>query len=615
MWWAGLWLQLDRSVLTRVPILDEAFYLEAGADIASGAYLPAHPFIMSPLYPYLVAATGGGRRVHDTGWREGSPPLGLRLLQLACWLGTIWLLWRMGRRLGWGRLAVGPPLLFALYRPAAIFTTTSLLEMPLTFVTVAYLYGLHDVWADAERRRQIFLLGALLGAAALLRASALLLLVPAWVLGWRTARGRRQAAHLTLVVALLLFPVVLINSVKANRLCGVSCNGGLNLYIGNGPEATGLYVAFAGFDVQDDPAGAAFLSARLARQVAGVGEADAIWASAAWDQMRSQPLRAASLWLKKVWLHFVGWEIPQVTPLSFWRQHGPLLNLLWVPYSLIVALGLLGAGLGWRQPQLRVWILAVVVLVAGQSLFFVVSRYRLIIVPLLCLLAGEGVRTMLGWRGKSLVRGLMLVVCALALVQPWGLSALRAQWDALSHGNLAYRWEKLSTAEATTSAEHHYRLALEIDPSLVMAYRGLARTLDAQGRKDEAAEILAAGVLRSPQADMLLRDLILRLLAADRIHDVLPRLAAYLSDHPDDPEMLHNYVVALARTGRQEAALAAARDLMTRIPNDPRGFVDLGVLLARSGNPAEAREVFEAGLARHPDNAELQHNLKILDAP
>jgi Flp pilus assembly protein TadD len=531
-------------------------------------------------------------------------------------MGTIWLLWRMGRKLGWGRLAVGPPVLFALYRPAAIFTTTSLLEMPLTFTAVAYLYMLQGMEAGSQRRGQMVLAGVLLGVAALLRTSALALLVPAWILGCRTAAGRKQAAQLTIIAFVLLLPCIVFNSVKANRLCGVSCNGGLNLYIGNGPEATGLYVAFAGFDIQEDPAGASFLSARLERPVDGVGEADAIWGAAAWDQMRQFPLQAAWLWLKKAWLHFVGWEIPQVTPLSFWRQDGPLLNLLWVPYGLIAALGLLGvvAG-GWREPNLRVLIIAVAVLVAGQSLFFVVSRYRLIIVPLLCLLAGQGVRNMSRWRGRHLVRGLFLVVCTFTLVQPWGLSALRAQWDALSHSNLAYRWEKLPDPEALPTAESHYRRALDIDPSLVMAYRGLARTLAAQGRSAAAEEVLAAGILRSSQSDILQRDLIQRMLAADRIHDVLPRLAAYLGDHPADADMLHNYAVALARTGRQAAALAAARDLMTRVPDDPRGFVDLGILLARGGKQAEAREVFSAGLDRHPNNAELRRNLEILDAP
>jgi hypothetical protein len=114
-WWGLLWSQLDRSVLTRVPILDEAFYLEEGAAIAGGRLLPEQSFIMSPLYPYLVAVTGSGRQVYATGVRMGAPPVGLRLLQLACWCGILWLLWQAGRRLLPAWAAILPPVMFALY--------------------------------------------------------------------------------------------------------------------------------------------------------------------------------------------------------------------------------------------------------------------------------------------------------------------------------------------------------------------------------------------------------------------------------------------------------------------------------------------------------------------
>jgi len=620
LWWLGWWLQLDHSVLIRVPLLDEAYYLEQGAAVARGHLLPDQPFIMSPLYPYLVALTGSGREVRDAGLGQESSPWGIRLLQLACWAGTVWLLWRAGHHLGLGRYAAAPPLLFALYGPAAIFTTTSLIEMPLTFTTVAYLYSLANLPQSPGGRGKALRAGVLLGVASLLRASSLVLLVPAWVLCGATRTGRRQAMWLTAATLALLLPVTVFNSVKAHRVCGVSCNGGLNLYIGNGPEATGLYVAFTGFDIQNDLAGVDFLGQRLGRPVAGAGEADAIWAAAARDQMIHDPLRVARLWCKKVWLHFVGVEIPQVTPLAHWHQEGSLLRLLPVPYALIASLGLLGLAAGaWRQTGLRVWILALAVLVAGQSLFFVVSRYRLVLVPILCLLAVQGARNLVTWRGRRLLLGLVMVAGVVAAVQPWGLSRLRASWEAFGHCNLAVRWEKLGTADAVATGEKHYRAALAIDPDLVVAYRGLARLLIDQGRGREAEAIMAAGILRSSQAGILQQDLIAHLLSEDRINDAIPRLAAYLAEHPADADMLHNYAVALARSGRAEAALQAARDLMTRVPEDPRGFVDLGILLARSGRTQEAYEVFTAGLARHPDNPELQHNRQALaespDAP
>jgi len=282
---------------------------------------------------------------------------------------------------------------------------------------------------------------------------------------------------------------------------------------------------------------------------------------------------------------------------------------------LISTAGLFGALIaGWRDPRWRLWGLALLALVAGQSLFFVVSRYRMVLVPLLCLLAAAGVQALLRWRGWRLAKGLGLAAGLLLAIQPWGLGQVRAQWDAIGDCNLAARWQKLPSTGALSEAERLYRAARVRDPTLMVAYRGLARLLADQDRQAEAAQVLTEGILRVARPEFIQRDLINLLLAADRISEALPRLAAFLAEHPGDADMLHNYTVALARSGRMDAALAAARDLVALAPEDRRGYVDLGILLARLGHKDEAREVFATGLQRHPANQELRHNLEVLDA-
>jgi Flp pilus assembly protein TadD len=77
--------------------------------------------------------------------------------------------------------------------------------------------------------------------------------------------------------------------------------------------------------------------------------------------------------------------------------------------------------------------------------------------------------------------------------------------------------------------------------------------------------------------------------------------------------MVHNRIVLLARVGRLDAALDAARDFVAIAPDDPRAWLDLGVLLARAGRTADARQAFEEGLRRHPDNPDLRANRARLD--
>ncbi len=614
-WWIGVWTQLNRSVLTRVPILDEKYYLEEGAAIAGGRLLPDFPFIMSPLYPYLVAASGSGRLVDEDGVRLGPPPLGIRILHLLCWGGIVWLLLAAGKKLLPRWAAPLPALLFALYRPAAIFASATLLEIPLTLMVTAFLYLITLARRARERLGGAALAGFLLGLATLLRTSAVLLILPGFLALRSLPQVRRRLVVLGAALLVTLAPVLLFNSLHAGRPAGVSCNGGLNLYIGNGPAADGLFVLFAGFDFEDDPAGVAFLSGQLGRRVSGVAEADRIWAEAARQTIWQDRWRAIRLWARKVWLHFVGWEIAQVTPLSLWQRDASWLRPLLVPYGLIAAAGLVGMLLGGRADRrLWPWLLAVGILVAGQSLFFVVSRYRLVLVPALCLFGGVGLTAVARSRGPRLALILPLAAAATLLVQPWGLRDIRTQWEAMGLCNEGVRWRSLGDQESLARAEQLFDRARQVEPTLLVAYRSLARLLVDQDRIEEAERVLAEGVLRVEKGHVLQRSLILLLLDNGRVGEAVPRLAAFLRDSPDDPDMLHNYAIALGKTGHQAAAIEAGRHLVEVAPEDPRGFIDLGILLARSGRTAEAREVFSAGLDRHPDHEDLRHNLDLLNA-
>ncbi|MCB1150935.1 hypothetical protein KDK88_05270, partial [bacterium] len=139
LFWSTVWRGMDRSVLSRAPILDEAHYLQRGAELAENGGRPTAPFTMSPLYSYLVAAVGSGRHLDAHGLRAGQPPRGIRLVQALLWVGTAGLLLVAGRRLLGARWGLLPPLLWVGYAPAAILAGQVLLEVPLTFLATAAL--------------------------------------------------------------------------------------------------------------------------------------------------------------------------------------------------------------------------------------------------------------------------------------------------------------------------------------------------------------------------------------------------------------------------------------------------------------------------------------------
>jgi hypothetical protein len=636
IFWAVFLGQAEESVFGRVPILDEVYYLDQAAALNSDPSLPSEPFFVSPLYPLLIVLAGSGESVPDSRVFPPDQLRGIRIFQIGCWLGVVILLRLIAGRVlgrdmepGWEKELVIwlPAVLFALYLPAAVYTMSILLELPLVLLITAAVY-LMTCLVDRTPQDRVFgrgmvlplALGAVLGLAGLLRGTALLLLVPALVVaagkagGYAAGRWGRFGRALLMLAAVLvvLAPAVIHNSRIAGRLTGPTLNAGVNLYIGNGPEANGFYVAVVLGDWRHDPAGRKYLAEKRGGPMPSLAEADRIWSREAWRTMRGNPVRTTGLWLRKVWLHLQGWEIDQLTPLSGWRKAAPVLAWLPVPFALLVALGLGGLAARWRDPRIKWWAAALTMLVTGQSLFFVVSRYRLALVPVLCLLAAIGAVEIL----RKNRRAMIVSILAVLITVPWGLENTRTLWRAQALVNEASRWAEIGAAEdsavACQTAEDLYREALVGKAAGPAPWLGLAALLIDRSEREEAARILTEGAAAT-SLNLEINKVLLALWLEDgRRNEALELTRTILADHPGDADTLHNRTVLLAEAGRSAEAMAGARDLIRVHPGDPRGYVDLGILLAREGRPQEARAVFEKGLAAVPGNPLLQRNLELL---
>ncbi|MFO7610439.1 MAG: hypothetical protein R6X35_14835 [Candidatus Krumholzibacteriia bacterium] len=624
--WAPLLRQAERSVFARVPVLDEVWYLDRAAALQGLAPPADEPHFMSPLYPVLIKLTGGAGGVPADRVVPPAQLRGLRLLQIACWAGTVLLLRVLAGRLlapdapGRRLLVWLPPLLLALYRPAAVYAMAVLVELPLAFLLTL---ALALVLAVPDRRRPVVWAagaGLVLGAAGLLRGSALVLVpaAAAWVATRPGARRRQAGAALAIAAVAVLLPASLHNTRLAGRPAGPTLNGGVNLVIGNGPAANGFYVAVIDGDWRRDPAGTEQLAGASGRDRVGLAEADRLWTDRALQTMAARPLRTAGLWLKKVWLHLQGWEIDQLTPLAGWTATVPLLRVLVVPWALLVVLALAGAADLLARGRPGPWLVplaAGALLLAVQSVFFVVSRYRLALVPVLALLAAAGLAALLRRRRPALVA----VPLALLLVVPWGLDGVRDRWQAMGLANAALRHADLALATGDGAglarAEELYRAALDRGAAGEAPWLGLAAVLEARGDPDGAGRVLADGLVALGRAPGLHGKLAAGALAAGDPVAAEPHLRAVLELRPRDADALHN--LAVLRGGRGAPAdLAAAEDLARRLvaahPDDPRGWNDLGILLARTGRSVEAAAVFRQGLARVPGDPDLAANLERL---
>lgn len=634
--WSVLLHQAENSVFSRVPLLDERQYLESAWEISSngrqGLNSTGRPFFMSPLYPRVLNVLGV---TTDPDELVVSPRtlLPLRIFQVLLWLATLILLRLLAGRLFARQTGPGsawlwlPSFLFLLYGPLAVYTMMALVEMPLVFLLTLFLYlctGQTRAWGRA------ILMGLVLGLAVLLRGSFLVLLPVGMLTLWLSSGPKRfrwlgLSAYL-LAVLLVLAPAVWHNSRLTGQLSPPTLNGGLNLYLGNGPEATGLGAGFSS-DWLADPAGVAELGRRLDRSDITMAEADGLWADQARKAMTESPLRVAGLWWRKIFLQIQGREMDQLTSLNGWRQEVPLLRILFLPWWALVifaGVGLLGLADARSDSRFK-WLVVVLLLLMGtQAVFFVVSRYRMVLVPIWCLLAlsaGVQIRRWWSWktagwqRSSFLLPGVFLLTVFATI--PWGMNVLDEVWQPLTVAHHAQRWALLGATESDCKDLEQSALLYEqslarwpVQPEPYLGYAAVLRELD---RPREADQVLQSGLERATPTHDLRRALVAAHLAAGRPDEGLVQARRLLAELPTDAETLHNLAVLLAGRNQVPEAVNLARQLVRAHPDLVQGYIDLGILLARMNRLDEARTVFQKGLEIAPGDPNLVENLNRIE--
>lgn len=136
-------------------------------------------------------------------------------------------------------------LLFAFYPDHIAYSSLATSELLASLLTIGYL----AIVLTRHSPIHAVLAGAVLGLAALTKAQSLLLPVLVCLYFFWLARkssDRLQALYvfaITMLVAVLVIsPWSIRNHQLFDRFIAISTNGGVNLYIGNNPHATGRYV-------------------------------------------------------------------------------------------------------------------------------------------------------------------------------------------------------------------------------------------------------------------------------------------------------------------------------------------------------------------------------------
>lgn len=592
--------ELRVDPMFHAPALDAEYHDYWARGLASGDWTPPEgkpdpriastPYFRPPGYPYALAA------VRALAERSPTPP---RLAQFALGLVTAAAAWWIARR--WFGSVAG---LTAAALSSVCWTTVYFEGQLLDPALMAFLAILAVIAAarllDAPTPARALAAGAALGIGALVRPNVLLI-VPvaalwvAWIAGRSGNRRSRAAAAAALLAGSLLAvaPAALRNRIVGGEWVLISSNAGINLYVGNNDGADAVNAAIPGIEALtgkggwtlfDWPSIVEALGRKLGRPV-GHAEASRIWSAEAWRWIGTHPGRFAGLTARRVALF---WGAAELTEHDARLTRAAAPSLRWNPigFPVVLGLALFGAGVvvreGVRDPSRRAVAILIGLFVAGwaasYTLFFYNARYRAPLVPLLAVVAGAGVasivraateRKLRAAGGGGILATLLIGVLSIDWIGPaprrddWLYQRGNA-WRAL--GELgkaaeAYRevvrlapsharsWNELGALAAASgdpvSAERAFDAALAADPRLVDAMLNLGQLRAQQGRLSEAAGLFRRALAIRPEAIRARVALGTTLwLAGDR-EGALREYRAAATAAPDDPMVR----AALARVG------------------------------------------------------------------
>jgi 4-amino-4-deoxy-L-arabinose transferase-like glycosyltransferase len=474
-----------------LPAVDPKVYHEWAIRISEGDWLGDQVFFLSPLYPYFLSA------IYAV---TGPSLLAAKIFQAVLSAGCCVLIHLIGRRVFGVLPGAIAAALWALYS-LSIFYDTELLvasiQTPLNLAVVLTLLR-------AERtggRWSWLAAGLLLGLSTLARPNLLLLagLIVPW--GALTLRGRfawtAVAVRLALFgggMALMVLPVTWRNHAVGDDFVLVSSQSGVNLYIGNGPGASGTFRVPAEFlsTRADDPLQQQRAYREHAERALGhplkPSEISDYWTERTLEHVMEHPGDAAWLLLRKTAMFFNRHEPGNSRDFYSSRRFSAILELPLLDFSVVGALGLLGLVVSLRLVR-RAFVLYAMVATFAASLvlFFVLAHYRMPVTPFFALFAGAGatwlVEVLAARRLRAILLGLALLAGSAWFVQ---LDLYRpGEARFMVEYNLANRYRMLGRRQEAIDT---YRRSIELQPNYISSHHNLAIYCGEEPRDLDCAE-------------------------------------------------------------------------------------------------------------------------------
>ncbi len=655
--WKAAWVIFTVALLVRLtylfeirnlpfvesPMVDASSYDQWARRIAGGDWWGEKVFYQAPGYPYFLAV------VYTI---FGTSVWAAHVVQMVIGALSCVLIYLAGRL--WFNSAAGATgaMILAFYAPA-IFYDGLIQKAGLgLFLLSLFMY----VLARAHRgpnARTFALCGMVAGLLALTRENAALFvgMAPVWIALHFKDRPRvirlRWSAAFLLTVSAVLVPVAVRNLAVGGTFAFTTTQFGSNFYIGNNPDATGLYKPLipGRGNPQFERRDATVLAQRAVGAALTPGEVSRYWFRRGLEFVREEPRAWLTLLWRKWLLVWNYYEIPDAEAMVAYSDESMLLNGLGTVshFGLLAPLGAAGIVMTLNRRR-ELWILYVLLILyaAGVALFFVFGRYRLPLVPFLALFAGAACVGAYKWlRSKSIGRLVPPAAVAAAAALAANQSILSESFfQSCAYANLGKiclgagrerKAEQYLTRAIEMNPEYHpgqvtlgllrlwqgrtdeaislIRKGVALNPSVASSHKILARALSQRGDREEAIASYRQALQLQPDLTPARRELASQLIKKDLVEEAMAELEQAAALAPRDAGVPFDIANIHRNADRLAEAVAQYQRAIELDPTFAEAHSNLGTVYGRLGELEAAVRHYRLAIAAVPELLEAHYNL------
>ncbi len=405
-------------------------------------------------------------------------------------------------------VALGAAAIVTFYGPLMFVETDLVAEGLATFLVLVLIF--FEPRVRSERAVWWVVWGVCSALCVLTRASLLpfVLLYSGYVL-LSVSRARQpmawaKVAWVGIGAAMVVMPMALLNHHETGHYAVLPASGGINAFIGNNAERCATMTTRPGIAWN-----------RLV-DMPRAGGRDSLWVRDAyfWQQTRDWVATHPFAFLRGLAAKSATWlsarELPRNLDIYLYRPSSMILSATtWkmggfgFPFGVLLPLALLGGWSARKRVPMGMWLFLVSYSFV-HVLIFSSSRYRVVMVPVLAVLASAGVARLVhaAKQGLPALAKPMVVVVVVGLLISFPVRFCEERHDFLSEQwfMVGAGYERLGNAGA---AESYYRRVLKRAPGYAEAHHLLAKLLQNKHRRFEAAIHYERASALEPYADIL----------------------------------------------------------------------------------------------------------------